>query len=80
MVDGFDVVPAGGDYALTTWNVGNTDAGNLVLTPATQPVTTGSPFSITGNFAGLNASKVYFGQVTSTLGTQSATTFVTVRP
>ena len=60
--------------------MGSTDAGNLVLTPTSQPVTKGSPFSITGNYAGLDSSKVYFGQVTSTLGTQSATTFVTVRP
>jgi hypothetical protein len=80
VVDGFDVAPAGGNYTLTTWNVGNTDAGNLVLNPASQPVTKGHTFSITGNYSGLSASKVYFGQVISSIGSQSASTLVTVRP
>jgi hypothetical protein len=80
VVDGFDVAAGGGDYSLTTWNVTQTDAHNLTLSPTSQPVTKGHPFSLTGNYSGLSPSKVYFGQVTNTLGSQSATTFVTVRP
>ncbi len=78
VVDGFDVAASGGDYTLTEWAVPNTDAGNLDLSPVSQPVTNGGTFSVTGTYSGLNASKVYFGQVTTTLGAQSATTFVTV--
>jgi hypothetical protein len=80
VVDGFDVDPGGGDYDLTTWNVANTDAGNLDVTPDSQPVTNAGDFSMTGTYSGLDPSKVYFGQVTSTLGAESATTYVTVRP
>ena len=72
--------PGGGDYSLTTWNVTHTDAGNLTLSPTSQPVTKGHAFSLTGTYSGLSGSKVYFGQITNTLGSQSATTFVTVRP
>jgi Bacterial pre-peptidase C-terminal domain len=80
VVDGFDVDSGGGDYTLTTWNVSNSDNGNLSLAPASQPVSKGNTFSITGSYAGLNASRVYFGQVISTLGSRSGTTFVTIRP
>jgi len=80
VVDGFDVAAGGGDYSLTTWNVTHTDAGNLTLSPTSQPVTKGHAFSLTGTYSGLSGSKVYFGQITNTLGSQSATTFVTVRP
>jgi Subtilase family/Fibronectin type-III domain/Peptidase inhibitor I9/PA domain len=80
VVDGFDVDSGGGDYTLTTWNVSNSDNGNLSLAPASQPVSKGNTISITGSYSGLNASRVYFGQVTSTLGSQSGTTFVTIRP
>jgi hypothetical protein len=80
VVDGFDVDPSGGDYTLTTWNVPNTDAHNLVPTSTSQAVTKGSAFSVTANYSGLSASKVYFGQVTNTLGPQSASTLVTITP
>jgi hypothetical protein len=80
VVDGFDVDPGGGDYDLTEWTVSNTDAGNLDLAPASQPVTNGGAFSITGSYSGLNPNRVYFGQVTSTIGAQSDTTLVTIRP
>jgi len=80
VVDGFDVNSGGGDYDLTRWNVPNADNGNLTLSPTSQSVSKGHSFSITGTYSGLNASQVYFGQVTSTLGSQSGTTFVTIRP
>jgi hypothetical protein len=80
VVDGFAVESGGGNYDLTTWNVPTTDSGNLTLQPTSQSVTAGNPFSITASWSGLDADKVYFGQVTSTLASQDATTLVTVRP
>ena len=80
VVDGFAVEAGGGNYNLTTWNVPTTDNGNFTLTPTSQSVTAGDPFSITGSWSGLDADKVYFGQVTSTLAAQDATTLVTIRP
>ncbi|GAB2584539.1 hypothetical protein Aab01nite_54040 [Paractinoplanes abujensis] len=77
-------VPAGvteQDAVLHSWVVGDTAAGNLTVTPATQPVTRGEPARVTAAWTGLTAGTRYLGAVVYGDGTAPiGQTVLTVNP
>ncbi len=54
---------ADGSYTYRGWNVDNTAAGNLTVTPASRQVTQGTPVTETIAWTGLAAEQSYFGWV-----------------
>lgn len=62
--------PGGGKFAYTQWAVPSADAGNLTVVPATQPVETGKPFSLTATYSGLDPAQRYLGRVHYLNGTE----------
>jgi hypothetical protein len=50
-------------FSWTQWAVPTAAAGNLTLSPASQPVEVGTAFTVTGNFSGLAAGQRYLGRV-----------------
>ncbi len=61
-VDLFDAAGAT-DVLHHQWTVGATNAGNLTVTPASQPVTVGGPAAVTVAWSGLTADRHYLGLV-----------------
>ncbi len=57
------------DVVHHSWVVGDTAAGNLTATPATQPVTRGEPTTVTAAWNGLTAGGRYLGVITYGDGT-----------
>ncbi len=63
------------------WNLNDTAAGNLTVTPATASVTQGQTVNLAATWTGLDATKRYLGQVNFLEGTNvAASTLVTVNP
>jgi len=62
-VDGFATAVAGTAYDLYDVVVPDSDAGNLTVTPATQPITSGTPVSLNAAWTGLDPAKRYLGVV-----------------
>jgi subtilisin family serine protease len=58
---------AAGETSVTVptfvWSLGSAAAGNLTVTPATQPVRVGQPVTVTAAWSGLEAGKRYLGRV-----------------
>ena len=48
---------------LHSWNVPPTNAGNLTVAPASQPVTLGKPATVTASWTGLSPTSHYLGLV-----------------
>lgn len=64
---------------LFSWVLGTTAAGNLTVSPASQPVTTGGSASVTVSWSGLTAGQRYLGRVVfGENGTPRASTLVRV--
>jgi hypothetical protein len=64
-----------------SWLVGNTAAGNLTATPASQPVTTGRSAAVRLSWTGLTAGTRYLGTVDFSNGTRRVgRTLVSVNP
>ena len=55
--------PAATAYNLYDVVVPDSDAGNLTVTPATQPITSGTPVSLNAAWTGLDPAKRYLGVV-----------------
>ncbi len=53
----------------STWGLGSTSAGNLTVTPASQPAKSGKSGSVTAAWTGLSAGKRWLGRVTYGDGT-----------
>ena len=52
-----------GNYQWTQWVVGDADAGNLVVTPDSQPVTVGETVTFDASWSGLDTTKRWFGVI-----------------
>ncbi|MEI2777489.1 MAG: S8 family peptidase [Tetrasphaera sp.] len=65
----FAGTPATLDIQVNSFAVGTTDEGNLTVSPASGPVTTGQPVTRTFSWSGLSANTRYLGYVTWTDGT-----------
>lgn len=66
---------------LHSFVVGSASAGNLTVDPASQPVQTGQPATVTASWSGLTAGQRYLGLVSFNNGsTEAARTLVTVNP
>ncbi len=57
-----------GSYSWTQWVVGEADAGNLTVTPASQPVTVGEQASFEAQWSGLDTAQRWLGVVGWTNG------------
>ncbi|HET7689728.1 MAG TPA: S8 family peptidase [Nocardioidaceae bacterium] len=57
-----------GNYVWTQWTVGGADAGNLTVTPASQPVTVGEKVTFNAAWSGLDTTKRWLGLVGWTNG------------
>jgi subtilisin family serine protease len=57
-----------GNYAWTQWVVGGADAGNLTVTPPSQPVTVGEQVTFNAAWSGLDTTKRWFGVLGWTKG------------
>ncbi|WP_218917357.1 S8 family peptidase [Luteipulveratus mongoliensis] len=73
--------PTSLDVKVHSFAVPATAAGNLTVTPATQPVTTGGSASVKATWSGLTAGQHYLGAVFYAQGTaEVGRTLVTVNP
>ncbi|GIF70574.1 hypothetical protein Asi02nite_00920 [Asanoa siamensis] len=61
--------PSAVDVKLHRWAVGAGNAGNLTVTPASQPVTVGGSATVTAAWNGLTAGQRYLGVIEYTDGT-----------
>ncbi len=52
-----------GNYQWTQWVVGDADAGNLVVSPDSQPVTVGETVTFDASWSGLDTTKRWFGVI-----------------
>jgi subtilisin family serine protease len=69
------------DVKLNSFAVGTTPAGNLTVTPASQPVTTGTPTAVMLDWSGLDPTLRYLGTISWSDGTASVgRTLVSVLP
>ena len=59
-----------GNYQWTQWVVDDADAGNLVVTPDSQPVTVGETVAFDAAWSGLDTTKRWFGVLGWTDGTE----------
>ena len=66
---------------LHSWNVPPTNAGNLTVAPASQPVTLGKPATVTASWTGLSSTSHYLGLVSYSDGTNGVgETVIAVNP
>src|SRR5262249_6193083 len=66
---------------LHSWAVPSAAAGNLTVSPASQPVTLGKPATITASWTGLNPGSRYIGLIGYSDGTNPlGVTVITVTP
>ncbi|MDG4822722.1 S8 family peptidase [Asanoa sp. WMMD1127] len=61
--------PSAVDVKLDSWVVPSGNAGNLTVTPPSQPVTVGGAATVTASWSGLSAGQRYLGVVEYTDGT-----------
>ena len=62
-VDLFAATSATVDVPAHIWTLANVAAGNLTVTPASQPVQVGQPVTVTAAWSGLTAGQRYLGEV-----------------
>ncbi len=63
--------PSPADYTLTSYVVGDTDEGNLTVSPASAAVNVAEDASFTFEWTGLNADRSYLGWVGYRKGTET---------